>query len=325
MASIRKYKGKWRVQVRTKGESASASFETRHEALSWSLKKEQEFGKGGGVVKGITFGKAMLRYAREESVGKKGARWEMIRLESLARDSLGDHTMANLTRQNVQDWITRREKEVSGSTVNRELNLLAAVIKTSRFKWNYLRDNVLDGIVRPKNNPHRDRRVTEKEIQIILTALDYDEQKPVQKTLQKIAVAFLFAIETAMRYSEIFRLEWDRVFLDKFYVRLVETKNGTKRDVPLSARAVELLRKLERKDGRVFDVSEKSAEVLFRKAVKRTGIDNLHFHDTRHEATTRLAEKLSVLELSRVTGHKDLKSLRIYYNPDVEDLAAKIR
>ena len=53
-------------------------------------------------------------------------------------------------------------------------------------------------------------------------------------------------------------------------------------------------------------------------------LENLTFHDLRHEATTRLAEKLQLHELMRVTGHKDTRMLVRYYHPRAEDLAKKL-
>ena len=50
----------------------------------------------------------------------------------------------------------------------------------------------------------------------------------------------------------------------------------------------------------------------------------MHFHDTRHEAITRLAKRLDVLELARVVGHRDPRSLTIYYNETAEQLAKKL-
>jgi len=59
--------------------------------------------------------------------------------------------------------------------------------------------------------------------------------------------------------------------------------------------------------------------------VKRAKLEDFHFHDLRHEGTSRIAEKLSnVLELASVTGHKDLQMLKRYYHPRPGDIAAKL-
>jgi integrase len=78
-------------------------------------------------------------------------------------------------------------------------------------------------------------------------------------------------------------------------------------------------------DGRVFPITANALKLAFERAVKRAGIEDLHFHDLRHEATSRLAEKLpNVIELAAVTGHKDLRMLKRYYHPRAEDLARKL-
>ena len=138
-------------------------------------------------------------------------------------------------------------------------------------------------------------------------------------------IAFLFALESAMRASEIKGLTWDRVFLSDRYVALLETKNGTKRNVPLSKRAMELIGYLKGIDSkRVFTVNDASFDTLWRKLRNRCEIDDLHFHDSRHEACTRLARKIEVLDLARMIGHKDLKSLMIYYNATATEIANRL-
>lgn len=65
-------------------------------------------------------------------------------------------------------------------------------------------------------------------------------------------------------------------------------------------------------------------DALFRKARDRTEIADLRWHDLRHEATTRLARKLDAMDLSRVTGHRDLRSLMTYYNPTASEIAERL-
>lgn len=144
----------------------------------------------------------------------------------------------------------------------------------------------------------------------------------------KIGAAMLFAIETAMRAGEIAGLTWDRVDIDKRTARLVETKNGSKRTVPLSMEAIRIinqLRDVTKSDcGNIFDLTTDQIDVNFRKAKSRAMIDDLHFHDTRATAITRLSKKLDILSLARVSGHRDLKMLMIYYRESAEDMAKKL-
>ena len=78
-------------------------------------------------------------------------------------------------------------------------------------------------------------------------------------------------------------------------------------------------------EARVVPVNAGTFGAYFRKAVKAAGITDLHFHDTRREALTRTSKKLSnVAELARASGHRDLRSLMVYYEPDPTDLADKL-
>ncbi len=129
-----------------------------------------------------------------------------------------------------------------------------------------------------------------------------------------------------MRRGELLALRWENVDTKKRTAYLPMTKNGDARTVPLSSRAVSVLETLPRSiEGHVFPISENALKLAFVRAVKVAGIKDLHFHDLRHKATSRLAEKLSnVLELSAVTGHKDLRMLKRYYHPRAADLARKL-
>lgn len=68
----------------------------------------------------------------------------------------------------------------------------------------------------------------------------------------------------------------------------------------------------------------KTLDVLFRRLRDQAGIVGLTFHDSRHEAITRLAGKLEVLELARMVGHKNLNQLLTYYNKTAAELAQKL-
>jgi integrase len=129
-----------------------------------------------------------------------------------------------------------------------------------------------------------------------------------------------------MRRGELLSLTWDNVDLKKQIAFLPETKNGETRTVPLSSRAVAVLEALPRSiGGKVFPTTPAALKKAFERACAGAGITNLHFHDLRHEATSRMSEKLpNLIELAAVTGHKDLRMLKRYYHPRAEDLARKL-
>ena len=136
-----------------------------------------------------------------------------------------------------------------------------------------------------------------------------------------------------MRTGEIAKLRVENFYLEKKYLLLRDTKNGDDRKAPLSTKAISYMRVLlkgKKPKDRVFQSSAGTIGAYFRDIRKKAGLSpedgyDLHFHDTRHEGTTRLAEKLTnVLELGAVTGHRDLKSLQRYYNPNPTHLANKL-
>ncbi|RXJ70679.1 integrase [Veronia nyctiphanis] len=265
---------------------------------------------------------AFERYAMEVSPTKRGERWEIIRLNKLGRTDLAKIQLSELRTHHVNLWIEEQLKTLKASSINRELNLIASVIEKARKHWKWIATNPIRDADRPKNPTPRDRRISEEEIKRILQSLGYEGRSNVATQRQFIAVAFLFALETAMRQGEIWGMEWDYVHLEQRYVTLPNTKNGTKRDVPLSSEAVLLLKALRpKKQGKVFPYSQQSSGVIFRRSLRLAGIEGLTFHDTRHEALTKLAKKLSMLDLARMVGHNDPRSLMIYYNATASEIA----
>jgi integrase len=330
MASIKKRLNKagrtrFCVEVRIRGRYRSKTFKTRLEATTWAADVEREFAGGGAdIPKDKSVADAFDRYAREVSPGKKGARWETIRLKKIGRADLASIMLCNVAPDDISDWMESALKTLNPSTVRREIGLISAVFETARKKWKWIAVNPCQDIDWPSPSDPRDRRISADEEAKILAALKHREAAPTSTTHQ-VAIAFLVALETAMRQGEIFGLSWEHTFLDERYVHLPDTKNGKARNVPLSKRAVELLKLIGQKEsGKVFTANQASAATLFRRAVARAKIEDLTFHDTRHEALTRLARKIDVLDLARMVGHKDPRMLMIYYNATAAEIAVRL-
>ncbi|MDT4876782.1 Phage integrase family protein [compost metagenome] len=121
-------------------------------------------------------------------------------------------------------------------------------------------------------------------------------------------------------------LRWADIDLNKATAFIPHTKNGHARAVPLSRRAVQVLQALPRSiDNRVIPVQAAALHKLFGRACKRAAITDLRWHDLRHTAVSRLAERLpNVVELAAVSGHRSLTMLQRYYHVGAEELARKI-
>lgn len=316
MASFEKRGKKWRARVKVAGTVRTKTTNTKLEALEWAQETEKELRSlSGGVSLTHTIKDAFGRYAREVSPGKRGSRWELLRLAALEKDELAAVKLCDVRPADIAQWRDRRLKQVSGSTVNREMNLLSNVFTVARDEWHWIRESPTKKVKRPREAPPRDRIFTDHEIELICVCLDGG---PIG---HRVMLAFQFAIETAMRAGEICSLQPGSV--QGRVAKLTETKNGFPREVPLSTRAREIWDELEEQG---FNLTSRQIDSNFRKAKARAGIEDAVFHDTRHTAITRMAnlKKLDILELARVTGHRDINQLRTYYNKTTEDIAKSL-
>jgi integrase len=327
MASFRQRNDTWRAEISVNGIRESATFDTKAQARAWASKRETQLREQShGKLPDHSFLEAIERYLSEVSVKKKTHENEVKRMAFFKREykKLCQKQLAKVTTDDLVQWRDSRLKEVQGATVRREANILASLFTVARKEWKWIKESPMADLTLPPPSKHRDRRITQDEIDRLCLAANWDNNVPVNST-QQIIIAFLFAIETAMRAGEIVGLTWDRIYLKDRYLVLTETKNGTKRNVPLSKRAVELLTLLKGLDKKqVFTCNSQSFDTLWRKLRDRCQITDLHFHDTRHEACTRLARKLEVLDLARMIGHKDLRSLMVYYNATASEIATRL-
>lgn len=331
MATYVKVGKKTKAIVRKKGKQKSATFLTKGEAVKWATELEAliERGEYSGTP-AMTFAELLDKYLKEITPTKRGKREERYRLLRIAKEPLGEIYLAELTKEDFKKWQNKRLTEVSADSVLRERTSISAVIKQA-MQWDYLKENPLATLEKPKAAPPRERRYSEEEISRIVYVSGYDMQYQPITCQSRVGAAFLFAIETAMRAGEICGLTWDCVNFEKRTAFLPKTKNGYSRTVPLSTKAIEILRHLSffesDDERRVFRLNTANLDALFRKIKQRAGLADadLHFHDTRREALTRLAKKLSVMELSKLSGHRDLSILQnTYYNPDMSELAQKL-
>lgn len=336
MANIQKRGKVYRVQVRRAGKKLSATFDTKREALDWATRAEADILSGRSVHAGrppinpaeFTGAEMLLRYSDEVSPLKRGGRWEQLRLKKLAREyDVFQLPAAHINGPSLARWRDMRLKEVSASTVNRELCLISAVFSKAMREWEVdISANPVAAIEKPRKPRARTQRVSETDRITLETQLGWDgASKPVNLE-QYAAAAFRFATLTAMRRGEILSLVWGDIYFDRQYAHVDLTKNGEERDVPLSNQAIELLNLLGpgKRGERIFPIQPGTMDVVFRKARDATNLTHVHFHDSRREATTNMAPKFNILELSAITGHKDLQMLKVYYNPDPTELAKRL-
>lgn len=326
MASFRKQGSSWQARVRRRGYPVEVkSFPTKAEAERWARAIEGEMDRGEFVsrteAEQTTFGEVVQRYMETITPQKRGHVEETIRLKATLRHRIARISMANLTPQAVADYRDDRLRTCKANTVIRDLAVMSSIINHARREWGIVIQNPVEIIRKPAMPPGRDRVLTEAEEALLMHELaPTGRRNPIMQPL------VIVAIETAMRRGEILSLRRDHVYLERRVIFLPITKNGQSRYVPLSTRAAETIGRLpESPDGRLFPIGIAAMEANFLKAVRRAGLTNLHFHDLRHTAASRMANKLpNVIELASVTGHASLQMLKRYYHPKPEELAQKL-
>ncbi|MFB2554045.1 integrase [Ensifer soli] len=329
MATIRKLRGRWQAQVRRKGmKPRCKSFDTKQEADKWARDLETQVDRFGAapdtkILESTTLGELMDRYKIEVSPTKRGAEQEIQRIEVLRRHELAYRTMIGLSQQDIASFRDERLKVVAPSTTVRELAILSHIIEVAIRDWGLpLAKNVVKMIRRPVIRNERTRRLDGNEEQRLLDACDAGKI-PFFKTL------LIVAIETGMRRGEILGMRWDDISHNRRVVTLTMTKNGSGRQVPLSQRAFDALMAWKARadvdQQRVFPMTAGSLEQVWRRLLLRADIIGLRFHDLRHEGVSRLFERgLNVIEVSSISGHKELRMLKRYAHLDAADLVGRL-
>lgn len=326
MATIEKRgTSQWRVKVRKKGYPVlTQTFTKKAFADRWARDVESSMDKGIFIdhreAEQTTLANVLDRYEREVLPSKKSQKPVKGQIKKI-KSFIGDFSLSQVTSSLIAEYRDLRLEEVSNETVRKELLLINRVLRTASIDWgiHLVNGNPIAQIRLPKPGKPRERRLegNEKE-RLLKAAKEYGGY---------ILNIIEFAIETAMRRGEIVKIEWKDIDFKKKTLHIDETKTDTPRTIPLSKKAMAILKSEPRNiNGVVWCIQADSITQAFGRVCKTAGIINLRFHDLRHEATSILFEKgLSIMQASSVTGHADLKMLKRYTHLKAEDLVDKLQ
>lgn len=255
------------------------------------------------------------KYYELISQHKRGHKQEFYRINVIKQHPISKKFMDEITSIDIANYRDQRlatispktRRKISGNTVRLELALLSSLFNISKVEWGTCKTNPVEFVRKPKVSSGRDRRLTSQEERKISR---YFKERNLT-----LYIIFNLAIETAMRQGEILNLSWQYVDLQHGVAHLPETKNGHSRDVPLSHKARNLLKMLPiNVTGKLFNYTSSGFKNAWRKGIKKLNIEDLHFHDLRHEAISRLFElgTLNVLEVAAISGHRSLNMLKRY-------------
>ncbi len=325
MATISKTPdGTYRVKIRKRGySSVSRNFKKKTLAQRWALQVEVDMATGIFVstieAETTTMAELFDRYSEEVAPTRKSCKDIQCRIKRLKKH-FGHLTLARLASVIIKKYRDERLKEVKPETVRKELGVLRYVVV---FAQKELEIHLPKGdpmrlvTLSPKAKGRERRLLPDEEQKLLTAAKEYGGYIP---------HLIRFALETGVRRGEMVGLCWEDVSFKTRVATLRDTKNGECRTVPLSSIAIDIFQKLPRHiTGRVFPLRADSVTQAFRRTIKKAEIKNLRFHDLRHEATSRFFERgFSIMEVSAITGHKDLAMLKRYTHLKAEDLAKKL-
>lgn len=315
MAYITKRGDKWRAEVCIDRKRESKTFSLKRDAVLWAADKEQV-----GILSRRTLRQALEQYKKVAET-HDGAQPELSRINTLIEKmECIDKPLDQLTPAMFAEYRDKRLKKVRPSSVRREFIILSAMFKLAVNEWGWISSSPLATVKKPTAPPARRRGISQDEIEKILSKLADMKAGP------QVALMFRLSLETGMRLGELLSLKWSDV--SEKSVTLQDSKNGDSRKVPLSPVARQIIaerRALGEKSVDVFTLSQQVASKTFQRARKKAKeCDDVHFHDARSEAITRLSKKLDVLALARIIGHRDIKSLMFYYAESADDMADRL-
>ena len=235
MGSIRKRNGKYQAQVRRDGvPSVSKTFIHKKDAVVWVRGIEARIDAGEvniAAPKLVTLKDILLRYAEEITPQKKGREQESRRINRLLRDPIADFKLSRLNSAAIATFRDRRVIDGLRAT-QIDMGIIRNSIKIARQEWGVtMPKNPVDGVRVPNGVIQRDRRLFPGEYDALKEAALQCRNPLIWPVVQ-------IAVETGMRRSEILSLPWGNIDLEARIVTLLDSKNGSGREIPLSMKVL---------------------------------------------------------------------------------------
>jgi integrase len=265
------------------------------------------------LLEGYSVGDIIVRYLANITPRKRGAQAERIALTALLRHPICQRRLSDVTCLDFAVYRDERLKVVKAATLKRMLSTLHNMFEIARAEWGLpLKENPVASVrlVCPSNR--RERRLRDGELHRIMEAAGKTRN-------QLILPIILFAVETGLRRSEILAATWDHLDLGNRVLSVPRAKNGHPRSIPLTKTAIAILEHLETKtadDARLFPTTANALRLSWERLLQRAAIEDLRFHDLRHEAISRFFEMgLTAPEVALISGHRDMRMLFRYAHP----------
>jgi len=337
MASIFKRKNNdgttvWRAVVRIKGYPAVCNhFERKQEADDWAHDVERKIKLGQFKLdqhkQQHTFTELIDRYISDGALQHHRSAEDTLCHLTYWKERLGAYALIHLTpdligkeRQLFLDTPSAKGKKRSSATANRYISSLSSSLSYATRQLRWINENPCISLKKLKENPGRDRILTEEEIVSLLEACR-------QSRSPYLFCIVLISLTTGARQGEILSLEWKHIDFENKLAFLTETKNGRPRSISLADPVIKELQKLHNSRNvlKPLVFASKTAfgridiKKAWQQALKRAGISHCRAHDMRHTFCTLAASQgASNLELATAMGHRTLEMLQRYTHLDAQ-------
>lgn len=340
MATIQERKGRngvtvYRVRVRVKGHPVQTkTFARKTDAKAWAQSQEetlravQAFGSSAYAKRPLS--ELIDRYIAVE-LPKHNTNRDYTRTQLMWwRNEIGDTPLKDVSPAllgSCRDKLSQEKhtshkygakngaKRKAPATVLRYMMALSHVFTVACKEWGWLSVNPMANVKKPSKLQKRVRFLDDDERARLLDACSKSECK-------YLLPVVVIALSTGARYNEIMSLRWRDVDLERGVARLEKTKNGERRALPLTHKALEAVQQLhdaahpDRKSllfGRSDGLAPMAIQKYWKSALDEAGIDDFRFHDLRHCAASYLAMNGATLaEIAEVLGHKTLQMVKRY-------------
>ena len=325
MATIRKIRSKWQVLIRKHNlKPIYKTFILKEDAVKWS--RETEVNIEQGLYQDLTLAKTtklkdiLVQYIDRVSINKKGYEQERYKINKIIRSDIADKTLSNLTPLVLLEYIEQQKKLYTASTINKSITIINLALNfAERFLGISLNKNPLKFIKRLKESQFVGQVIESHEEALLLKHAEFSK-------LYWLKTAIILGIDCGLRRGEILKLKAEDINFKNNTAVLRDTKNGETREIGLSQRAIQEIKKLPIAiDGKLFPCKRLDTFSFYYNQLKKWSGVKKRFHDTRHTFASRKASSgWSITEIAAQGGWKQLQVLKRYTHIKAEYLAKKM-
>ncbi|PNG40233.1 integrase [Pseudomonas protegens] len=308
----------------------SQTFDRKTTAQAWIRKREAELHEPGAIERanrsGVSVKEMIDQYLKQYEKLRPLGKTKRATLNAIKESWLGDVTDAELTSQKLVEYAVWRMETfgIQAQTVGNDLAHLGAVLSVARPAWGYDVDphamsdarSVLRKMGAVSRSRERNRRPTLDELDRILTY--FEQMRDRRRQEIDMLRVIVFALFSTRRQEEITRIRWDLLNENEQSALVTDMKNPGQKygnDVwcHMPDEAWRVLQSMPRVADEVFPYNSRSVSASFTRACNFLEIEDLHFHDLRHDGVSRLFEMgWDIPRVASVSGHRDWNSMRRY-------------